>query len=1694
MATEVEESRRGEVQDHQEHQVIDEAEQFRNEDLESRLSGGGGSPESQESMESISREEKLLEEMLRLKLTVGGASAMLPPKQRIKLYQPRSKLEQFEDILIESQLLDQAIPDLTGSPLDYDKFELENLNLNGITDFDTSDAIFAEPNLVDSSAVSTDTDKEREGREGSCQCDSCLERSALVAEMAEETKKLQACWLELREDFKTVYRLTLEGAWGDSNRPKPSLDRMTESVHKLVWRDPHQLYQRLESQLRDFVLELKGRLVELLQKQAKNPNLAQEFIQCLLGGHDKLCEAGKLVTPVLSDLEVNHLRRFSLTWELLSKHLYQLIVYTDPLIQNNLPIFISQLRALYPNKENEDKYTELVRGYLDFDVEMENVGVFWSGTEALLLEYSMEQQRLREKQRMLKSDWERFKLQRKQIENSLMEKPQNSGEGEELSEHVPGEEHLLPGDDSSTIQSCECHVCTAPTENGHQECSLPLFPPQPSNPPTPCSSSLYPHLYNLPTTSYSTSTSVPPVISSVASLSAALSSALHLTTSSVSSSVSSITSLPSSTLTLPSTVSTLSSNTSTSPPAISSSSTPSSTPMSSTSSTTTIPTSSASTAMSDNDGIRVTPAPLTPPPSRPKTLSLDGTSVPSSSATSSVTSTQAAEEKKVVTTGAKASVNSKPATTCNHKHNNANAKELKKMMGHDCGKSKSGTRKSKSREDGEGGESTEELSDCDSIEDSCSSSASGDKHCACCYCEVFGHGGPSVAPVSRNYPEMRERLRLLLSKKKRSHRAQQQGTTCPGNGAHHPPAPQSRVPAPPTTSAPPNPNPVPQSQPRTQTANPANTQAQAVQPPPPAPKQPIQQEIRRNPNSTASSSPSPVLGSRPNVQVVQSSQAVKEILAKKDVDEVLEYIEGNKNISNDKKRQKKERQKQQKMEELRAKQEEERRRKSAEESARKAREEEERMKKELEDKAAKKSKKKAAQKAKKLANSGPNESPCPETPDNEPENMLDLENLRLKHIREQKDLLEEQKQQLIEQQRKLDEQLSMKIGERNAANAAVSAAEAAKVSLSKKQAKKAAKAASPAPTSTASAKPQGAVPGAYPGGYNTAPTSYGAPGGAPAGYYPPSQAPPPYYPGYSSGGGAPQPYYQQYQQPQYQQPQIGGFPSFQPQSNPYQPPPPQPSRPTPPPPAPVVKSDQPMVTIKRVMRPDSSEPTVTISVKKDEESKGDSRVPAAQSDKVLFTLVNGQVMKTPNAPDNLIPGAKLMPQELAKRLLPEDTGESKLSKKQKKKLNAAKNKESDTPSPAPFRSTPGVTPQSQVPERRYFPCKEGGPLGEPAPSPSTPWGGPAPPNPYGGGAPPYGSHAPPNFTPSSYGPSAGAPPYGAPGVQYGAPQPPNSNVIVVDTNSLDEKVSKKSKKKKNKAAAEALATSQQQQLQQQQAQIQQQHIQQQQALMQQQQAQMKQPTQSSPWPRAGPGMAGGVAQSTMGSNVPGFPPAQAQPQASAVKPKEWTPAQYGGYVPPKEGGGGGQVLIKSVNGKVVITPVPGTGGPSTTAPTSTPSSTNTTSSAKSKLGTSSTAVPSRNSAPSPATIKRPLAPTTTSKVPTKVIPASQHNGAINGVNGNNNIENQAPTEEMTNGNHAEEEKKNKKNKTKKRNPDEKLEEINSIFAPREAVTGDMDPADREIEQFKQFCLDSRPAQNRAKVSFDVRNIAFKKKN
>lgn len=69
-------------------------------------------------------------------------------------------------------------------------------------------------------------------------------------------------------------------------------------------------------------------------------------------------------------------------------------------------------------------------------------------------------------------------------------------------------------------------------------------------------------------------------------------------------------------------------------------------------------------------------------------------------------------------------------------------------------------------------EDCDDDSECDSFSEDDRSSASGHTRgdgrvCDCCYCEVFGHGMPSfMSQSSRNFTEMRDRLRQELSKRK----------------------------------------------------------------------------------------------------------------------------------------------------------------------------------------------------------------------------------------------------------------------------------------------------------------------------------------------------------------------------------------------------------------------------------------------------------------------------------------------------------------------------------------------------------------------------------------------------------------------------------------------------------------------------------------------------------------------------------------------------------------------------------------------------------------------------------------------------------------------------------------------------------------------------------------------------------------
>ena len=786
---------------------------------------------------------------------------------------------------------------------------------------------------------------------------------------------------------------------------------------------------------------------------------------------------------------------------------------------------------------------------------------------------------------------------------------------------------------------------------------------------------------------------------------------------------------------------------------------------------------------------------------------------PSSSAATQTTST-ASNPSKASASSAKA-----PAKPCKG-HHGKHAKELNKLLQqHYCNNHHKGTKavgKGKAPVDPEDS-TAEEMSDDDyddSItEDSCSSStasnAGGNQSCSCCYCEVFGHGGPSLAPVSRNYPEMRERLRLLLNKKRKRQNANKGGQQ-----------PQQQKP------------------PQPQVPDAAKSAAAA-----PIDKGQQQQQQQTN-----------VQPSKAKAETVPSPPPVVE---EKDVDELLDFIEGNQSRpANEKKRAKKERQRQQRLEEQRRREEEERKRKAAIEAERKRREAEERKAREMAEQMAKKQKKKAAQRAKKAAAKGL--PPPDEQPMEQGENPAEvLERLRLKQIQELQQLQMLHQKQLEEEQRKVKGKL-------------VTPPAATPQPAYQRP-----------PIPKAGPQQQIKITRTPSGGVEFTPVT--VPATAPAASVPPtpSQTPmamamPAMMPNFAAAGLQPQiPAGQPF-------PYGGGGTSANGNNSvPVSKPPLQ------------ANSQQPMVTIRRVQNPHSvDEPTVTISMKE------------KKKDKLLYTLVNGQVHKAAGSNLDLIPGVNDS----------NDSDGSNLSKKQRKKLRQqARNSEASS-SPAADEVAPQnhQKPQQQTlnPRRAPLPVNtEGkldldrmdlptgisitkieGPVPERKFYPSKPEAAPAP------------QTMPMPGQPMMMMPGSGfSPGAGFPGVPGGYPRIPGtgaggagSNVIVVDTSSLktrseeedDEKKGKKGKKNKKKKP--------------------------------QQQSDLAATTMSYDHAQQvlGPGFM--PERSQMVTAPPPPPPVMAPPPPPPVGMKASLGEDRGSLKK------GPQVLIKNVNGKVVITPIPET--------------------------------------------------------------------------------------------------------------------------------------------------------------------------
>lgn len=233
-----------------------------------------------------------------------------------------------------------------------------------------------------------------------CSCEACNERREISAESERETQQLQNYWSDVRYMIRCIYRQAGTPLADDQDQSLvPEKDGMKELVDRLCERDPYQLYQRLEQQAREYVLEMKVRLLKHLSlgfkvtSSIQGPPQAHQFISLLLEEYSALCQAACTIGTFLVTLENEHLKKFEVTWELHNKHLFENVVFSEPLLQNSLPTLVSQLRLGTASHDSysEDMYSTLLQRYLQLEQEMGQIAEEWLECQKRIDNYVDEQ-------------------------------------------------------------------------------------------------------------------------------------------------------------------------------------------------------------------------------------------------------------------------------------------------------------------------------------------------------------------------------------------------------------------------------------------------------------------------------------------------------------------------------------------------------------------------------------------------------------------------------------------------------------------------------------------------------------------------------------------------------------------------------------------------------------------------------------------------------------------------------------------------------------------------------------------------------------------------------------------------------------------------------------------------------------------------------------------------------------------------------------------------------------------------------------------------------------------------------------------------------------------------------------------------------------------------------------------------------
>ncbi|BFZ01412.1 hypothetical protein BsWGS_04451 [Bradybaena similaris] len=215
-------------------------------------------------------------------------------------------------------------------------------------------------------------------------CVKCQEECEAIEkeEIEMEQNEIELCFLV--KDFYSCEELVFS---------HEQEDRLSFLVDKLCSRDTHQLFLQLETHVQDIVLGIKTNLlVRLKERDLVASELALNFTNSLLSHYDLFTKKACLFAQYLGELN-EHLLELKLTWELLNKHVFHSVVYSDPVISSCRPSMLEQLRqcSVQFEKSADNPYTSAFHRLLKIQEEMSVVVILWRECQELIENYSQKE-------------------------------------------------------------------------------------------------------------------------------------------------------------------------------------------------------------------------------------------------------------------------------------------------------------------------------------------------------------------------------------------------------------------------------------------------------------------------------------------------------------------------------------------------------------------------------------------------------------------------------------------------------------------------------------------------------------------------------------------------------------------------------------------------------------------------------------------------------------------------------------------------------------------------------------------------------------------------------------------------------------------------------------------------------------------------------------------------------------------------------------------------------------------------------------------------------------------------------------------------------------------------------------------------------------------------------------------------------